>query len=245
MSTIIDWLREMFAPGPPPQTTPRRAAPPVAAAAPLRGLIIDIASDPTPRLTQLKAANVGGIFSYLSSINPNGAKCWTPARAQACAAAGLRIGLVHEGWGGAGGRGISALDGQRDGKYCRSRAPQLGAPKGTCVYFACDTDFTAQQIAAQVAPYFQQIRETFADGFYRVGVYGSGAVCSALKAAKLVDLPWLAQSKGWSGYQTWLAEADIVQGAETRIAGLDVDTDMAKGDIGDFVPSLTAGVPVA
>lgn len=206
--------------------------------------IIDLAVDPTARLDQLKAAGIKTIISYLSSINPGGDKCWSLARVKAAAAKGFRIGLVHEGWGGVGGRGISAADGARDGKFCRVKAASLGAPKGACVYFACDTDFTAAQIKLLVIPYFKEIRAAFGDQFYRVGVYGSGAVCSALKSAGLVDLTWLAQSRGWAGYKDWLSKADLVQGAAMHIAGLDVDPNTAHGDFGDFVP-LFDGQPVA
>jgi Domain of unknown function (DUF1906) len=199
-------------------------------------LIIDTADNPTPKLAALKASGVRTIFGYLSSINPTGGKCWTPARMRAVAAAGLRAGLVHEGWGGVGGRGISAQDGARDGRYCRVAAIALGAPRGACVYFACDWDFSPAQIQASVIPYFKAIRAEFADGFYRVGVYGSGAVCAAIIAAGLADLSWEAQSRGWLGYSAWLAKASMRQGPETRIAGLDVDGDTAQGDIGDFVP---------
>jgi hypothetical protein len=203
-------------------------------------LIIDIAEDPTPKLAALKASGVRAIFGYLSSINPTGDKCWTPARMHAIAAAGLRAGLVHEGWGGVGGRGISAGDGARDGRYCRSAAVALGAPRGACVYFACDWDFSATQIQASVIPYFKAVRTAFADGFYRVGVYGSGTVCAAVAAAGLADLTWEAQSRGWLGYSAWLAKASMLQGPETKILGLDIDSDTAPGDVGDFVPFAQA-----
>lgn len=199
-------------------------------------LIIDTADDPTPKLAALKASGVRTIFGYLSSINPAGGKCWTPARMRALAAAGLRAGLVHEGWGAVGGGGISAKDGARDGRYCRVAAIALGAPRGACVYFACDWDFSPAQIQASVIPYFKAIRAEFADGFYRVGVYGSGAVCAAVIGAGFADMSWQAQSRGWLGYSAWLAKANMRQGPETKIAGLDIDTDTAQGDIGDFAP---------
>jgi hypothetical protein len=205
----------------------------------MSALVIDIADDVTAKLPALKAAGIKTIVGYLSSINPAGGKCWTVARVKAAAAAGFRIGLVHEGWGGVGGRGISAADGARDGAYCRNVAPTLGAPRGACVYFACDTDFTPHQIQTLVIPYFHSVRAAFADGFYRVGVYGSGAVCAAVKAGALADLTWQAQSRGWLGYSAWLAEADVVQGAETHLAALDVDTDTANGDFGDYVPAFS------
>ena len=204
----------------------------------MTALIIDIAEDPTAKLPQLKAAGISTIFGYLSSINPSGGKCLTPSRVRAIAAAGMRVGLVHEGWGGVDGRGISAADGDRDGRYCCVRAAALGAPQGACVYFACDQDFSAAQIATMVIPYFRAIRAAFAGGQFRVGVYGSGAVCAAIIGAGLADLSWEAQSKGWLAYSQWLTKANMVQGAEQLAAGLDVDTDVAQGDIGDYVPNF-------
>jgi Domain of unknown function (DUF1906) len=202
-------------------------------------LIIDVAEDVTAKLPALKAAGVKTIFGYLSSINPNGGKCLTPSRVRAIAAAGMRVGLVHEGWGGVGGKGISAADGDRDGRYCRVQAPVLGAPEGAGVYFACDQDFSAAQIAATVIPYFYAIRAAFAGSGFRVGVYGSGAVCAAVIGAGLADLSWEAQSRGWMNYRAWLAKADMIQGPEQVFTGLDVDTDVARADIGDYAPTFT------
>ena len=202
----------------------------------MTAIIFDAAVDFTAELPAIVKAGMKAGFGYLSSINPNGEKCLTVARVKAMAAAGLRVGLVHEGYGGVNGRGISAADGARDGKFCHTKAAELGAPKNAAVYFACDQDFTAAQIRALVIPYFQSIRAAFADKFYRVGVYGSGAVCAAVMAAGLADLSWEAQSKGWTNFSAWQAKAAMVQGAETHLAGVDIDTDVAQGDIGDFVP---------
>lgn len=208
-------------------------------------IIIDVAEDITAQLPKLKAAGVKTVFGYLSSINPSGAKCLTPMRGRAVAAAGMTVGLVHEGWGGVGGRGISAADGARDGAYGRKTAPLLGAPKGACVYFACDTDFSPGEIEALVVPYFKAVRAAFADGFYRVGVYGSGAVCAAVKSAGLADLTWIAGSKGWTGYSAWAAKADMVQTVDANIGGISDDSDIPHGDIGDFIPFGPALVPPA
>jgi Domain of unknown function (DUF1906) len=202
----------------------------------MTALIIDVATDVTAKLPALKASGIKTVFGYLSSIYPSGPKCLTPSRVRAIAAAGMRVGLVHEGYGGAGGKGISAADGDRDGRYCRVQAAALGAPKGACVYFACDQDFTLQQIRTLVLPYFTAINAAFADKFYRVGVYGSGAVCSAVKGSDLASLTWEAQSRGWLNYSAWLAKADLAQGPEQMLDGLDVDTDTAQGDIGDYMP---------
>lgn len=209
--------------------------------------VIDVTDDITAHLAAIRSAGVATVFGYLSSINEKGGKCWTPARVKAAAAAGLRIGLVHEGWGGVAGKGISATDGDRDGTFCRFRAVNLGAPKGACVYFACDRDFSAAEIEREVLPYFRAIHQgPMGDRYFRIGVYGSGAVCSAVIGQNLADLSWLAQSKGWAGYAEWRDHADLVQGAEGRIAGVDADPDTPQSiggrvvDIGDFVPFTAA-----
>jgi hypothetical protein len=203
-------------------------------------LLIDADADVTAELPAFVSRGVRGIGGYMSSINPIGAKCLTPKRVRAIGAHRLFVVLLHEGWGGVGGKGISAADGARDGKYCRFRAPQLFAPRGTCVYFACDRDFTDDEINNLVIPYFQAIRQAFADGFYRVGVYGSGAVCRAITSLGLADLSFEAQSRGWTGYSQFKAHASIVQGGEGKLAGIDVDFDAAQGDIGSYLPSADA-----
>lgn len=72
--------------------------------------------------------------------------CWSAA-----------CGLVHEGYGGVGGRGLAARDAMRDGPYCQKRASELGAGLGAAVYFTCDADFDAAEIHGTVLPYFRII----------------------------------------------------------------------------------------
>lgn len=206
-------------------------------------VIIDTAVDITAALPALKASGVKTVIGYMSSINPAGAKCLNPLRVKAIAARGMKVGLVHEGWGGVDGKGITAEDGIRDGSYCRAKASLLGAPKGACIYFACDKDFSSAEITNLVLPYFRAIRQQFADGFYRVGVYGSGKVCQTVMDYGLANLSWLAQSKGWTAYSAWLAKASDVQGAQTKLDGVEVDSDVAQGDIGDFVPVFADETP--
>ena len=40
---------------------------------------------------------------------------------------------------------------------------------------------------------------------YRVGVYGSGQVCSAILDRGLADYCWLANARAWPGYNAHLA----------------------------------------
>lgn len=207
----------------------------------MSAVIIDVAENlSAAQLTALWNSGVRTIVGYMSSINPTGGKCLTADSVKAYAAAGFTIALVHEGYGGVGGRGVSASDGTRDGEYCRNAAPGLGATEGACIYFAVDTDESPSQEQSLVLPYFHSIKQTdMGDGEYRIGVYGSGLTCSTVKNAGLCDLTWLAGSTGWTNYSTWKAKANMVQTVDANVAGVPDDSDVAQGDIGDYTPRFS------
>lgn len=201
-------------------------------------MIIDLAIDATPHLPALAKAGVTGIIGYL---NPHGTtgKVVTPQRAKAIAAAGMSLALVSEGWGDFAHGDISAAAGRRDAEHALASLPLLGAPKNSCVYFAVDTDASTSQIISLVVPYFKAAFEVLANAGYRVGAYGSGAVCNAALAAQVCDLAWLAAPTGWLGSREFLAgkKWTLHQGLPMTLAGIDCDPDVANGeDWGQFVP---------
>ncbi len=202
--------------------------------------IIDTNHDTTRHLASIKAAGVKTIIRYLSPINPAGEKCVKAAEARAIATAGLRLGLVNEGWGDFAHGGISAGAGERDGEWCAKYAAQVGVSESACIYFAVDVDANAAQIRKLVIPYFAAVAAAFKQSApkLRIGVYGSGAVCEAVIAANLADLPWLSCSMGWAGSRDFLASNKwtLRQHLPATIAGIDSDPDDANGDFGDFVP---------
>jgi len=207
--------------------------------------IIDTNQVTTPQIEHLQADNIETVIRYLSAINPTGDKCIKPAEAQALSDAGIRLALVHEGYGDflthdGAFPAISAQAGKRDATFCLNYAPTVGAPKGACIYFAVDTDASPSQISQYVLPYFAAIEAVLMNSGYQIGVYGSGAVCKAVIGAKSAQLAWLSQSMGWTGSRAYLAlkppELVLLQGAVTRLANLDCDTDTAFGDFGDFLP---------
>lgn len=204
--------------------------------------IIDTNQESTAQISHLKADGIATVIRYLSAINPNGAKCVKPPEAKALAAAGIRLGLVNEGWGDFAHGGISAGAGERDAEFCSKYASTVGAPANACIFFAVDVDANPSQINKLVLPYFAAIRSVFANAAvkYRVGVYGSGAVCQAVIAAGTADLAWLSCSMGWTGSRDLLAakppELVLVQHVPATIANLDCDPDDAFGEFGDFIP---------
>lgn len=200
--------------------------------------IIDTNQNTTGSLARLRAAGIETIIRYISPINPAGEKTVKAAEARAIAAGGMRLGLVCEGWGDFDHDAITGATGRRDAEFCLQYAPKVGAPKGACIYFAVDTDAGDQQINRLVIPYFQSIVDAFSDSDYRIGVYGSGAVCRAV--TEIVDLTWLSCSLGWAESREYLVEQPtpwaLRQHTPQTIAGLDTDPDDPNGDIGDFIP---------
>jgi hypothetical protein len=200
--------------------------------------IFDISYDPTPNLAAVKAAHIDTVIGYVSSISPQNRKCWTTTRMQAMARAEMFAGVVHEGYGGTQGKGISRDDGLRDGPFSRDSLPRLGAPRGAACYFACDVEYDDSEINSLVLPYFEAIATAFNGSGFRVGVYGEGDVCQAVMDRKLASLSWLTNARGWPGYAAFLPRADIVQHLPSHLAGLEIDSDSAKpgADIGTFIP---------
>ena len=208
--------------------------------------VIDTTADVSVVASALRSLGVESIFGYLNPLGQT-AKVVTPTRARAIAAAGLRLGLVSEGWGDFAHGGLNAAAGTRDANNFLRQAPLLGAPGGCTGYFAVDVDATYGQIMQFVMPYFSAIRKAF-DGAYAVGVYGSGAVCESLGPA-LVDARWLAQSTGWLRSREFALTSawTLKQGPATRLAGIDCDPNVVQPNavVGDFVPFAAAAPAVA
>lgn len=212
--------------------------------------IIDASIETTNHLAALKAANIHTIFRYLDPIGPSEPKSIKNPEAKAIAAAGLQLALVSEGWGSFAHGAISAGAGERDAEFALKTAPTLGAPDGAAVFFAVDVDATAAEIQKLVLPYFGAIHSVVGQK-YRVGVYGSGAVCSATMAAKLADLSWLSCSTRWTGSQAYAASGQwaLRQHPPTHVAGVPCDIDDAAPgvEVGfqPFAPPVVAPPPPA
>lgn len=197
--------------------------------------IIDVNVDVTRRLAALKAAGVETLMCYLNPLGSN-EKAVTSARARAIRDAGLRLGLVSEGWGDFAHHGISTAAGVRDAKHALRVAPTLGVTDDAVIYFAVDTDATWGQILSLVVPYFKAIRDN-AEGC-KIGCYGSGAVCETLLQQQLVSHAWLAQSRGWLRSREFALTNKwaLKQLMPSHVAGVSCDPNEANGDFGDFVP---------
>jgi hypothetical protein len=204
-------------------------------------MIIDTPDDTTKQIIHLQADEVTTVMRYLTA-NTESFKLVSVAEAKALAAASIRLGLVYEMGGGAPRQApLSAAFGTRDGSFAAVYAPTVGAPNSACIYFAADNDFSLRLINTQVLPYFEAVATAMKDSGFEVGVYGSGLVCASIVKAGFAQKAWLSGSLGWTNSRTYLAskppELVLVQDKmDTTLANMDVDTDYALADFGDFLP---------
>jgi Domain of unknown function (DUF1906)/Bacterial SH3 domain len=196
----------------------------------------------------LVSAGVKTVIRYYSRDTLNPAKRLTVKEAGQLAAAGLRLGIVHEARAGNSAAAFNAQSGNLDGTYARNYCAKIiGQPADSAIYFGVDFDASPAQIKSNVLPFFQAVAAAFGPDpslpTYRIGVYGSGATCDAVMGARLASHAWLAQSTGWRGYKPYLQAKkwSLLQGPVSTVAGLDCDPDQANGDFGDF----QLGPPVA
>lgn len=169
--------------------------------------IIDTPWNTTSYIPQLRSGGVETVIRYYnledSSSLPE--KQFGADEAIALGAAGLSMAVVFEQTGGAGGK-ISDLDGEtgsRDATQALKLAGEIGQPHGSAIYFSVDYDYDSSADLQSIKAYFAAV-DTALKGAYRVGVYGSGTVASAVQQARYAELIWLAGSTGWSGTQQML-----------------------------------------
>jgi hypothetical protein len=182
---------------------------------------------------RLKANGIEFVCRYYSR---NPAKNLSASEAQALAAEGIHLVAV---WEAAGDEtsAFGAAQGEEDARDALKLAEAIGQPPGSAIYFAVDFDALANQIAELIEPYFTAVNAVIA-GKYRIGVYGSGLVCTTLREAKLAEYFWLACAGGWQGtrgFAGWHIHQSLP--ADRYGLGFAVDPDEAvDGDFGAWLP---------
>lgn len=218
--------------------SPPPALPPVAVVSPSPaqwGQGIDLPTDASDVLNELKGSRVDFVARYYR----NPASRWpalTASEAQRLSSLGLAIVAVWEGHS-RDPRHFSYFSGYQDALIAQEQAKAIGQPPGTAIYFAVDFDAQLSSLAA-VDEYFRGIAASLAAGNggnidYKVGVYGSGAVCDTIKRNGLAQYCWLSNSIAWSGsidYRDW----DIRQGTQLPQLSFNHDADEARADYGGF-----------
>ena len=133
--------------------------------------------------------------------------------------------------------------GHSDAINAYQQARALGQPPGSAIYFAIDYNAPERDMVGAVQQYFRGVRAGLAAAGggsppYRIGVYGSGAVCAYLKRMELAEYTWLSASTAWYGSRDY-GDWDIKQGPRTTLLSFDHDINEARDDYGGFtVPRL-------
>jgi hypothetical protein len=147
--------------------------------------------------------------------------------------------------------------GTRDAKRALELARTFAQPAGSAIYFGVDGvdaqflsllrgtampagDAEARKFVQRyVRGYFEEVMQSMKGSGYKIGVYGSGLVCSILQEAKLADYCWLANATSWPGYVDFEATKRWVlkQHLPTRRSdcfGVEVDLNSGNAATLDF-----------
>jgi hypothetical protein len=147
--------------------------------------------------------------------------------------------------------------GTRDAKRALELARTFAQPTGSAIYFGVDGvdaqflsllrgtampagDAEARKFVQRyVRGYFEEVMQSMKGSGYKIGVYGSGLVCSLLQEAKLADYCWLANATSWPGYVDFEATKRWVlkQHLPTRKGdcfGVEVDLNSGNAATADF-----------
>ncbi|HEU4511152.1 MAG TPA: DUF1906 domain-containing protein [Pyrinomonadaceae bacterium] len=216
--------------------------------------IIDTPFKTTSKLACLRSQGVRTVIRYYnftnSSVFPN--KRLELAEAQAISANGMQIAVVFQQRQDrvadfSEAKGLSA--GRTAFRHAKNN---IGQPANSGIYFSVDFDASNSEITSNVIPYFRGVKRAFTEESggtpeYRVGVYGSGLVSSKLTAAGLIQLTWLAMSRGFRGTRAALeaGQFHLAQRAPaTELCDIGVDFNDANPNRPDFGAfSLAAVVP--
>lgn len=223
---------------------PGQPAPQVAAPATdtRSGQGIDLPSDASDVLLELQQSRLEFVARYYREPGSR----WPPlsaGEAQRLSSLGLNIVAVWE----SHSRDPSHFTydwGYFDAMAAYQQAKAIGQPPASAIYFAVDYN-AAPWSLWQIEAYFRGIAAGLSaagggNPDYAVGVYGSGAVCDAMKRAGLARYAWLSNSFAWEGstsYPDW----DIMQGERLPELSFNQDSDEARAEYGAF--HVAAGTP--
>jgi hypothetical protein len=142
---------------------------------------------------------------------------------------------------------FSYASGYNDAISAYRQARTVAQPSGSAIYFAVDFNARGQDLA-QVDQYFRGVAAGFnAAGAgkpdYKVGVYGSGAVCDLMRRERLAQYAWLSGSTAWegsSGFADWSIR-QAPQGARFANLSFSHDANEARDDYGGFQLANSGG----
>jgi hypothetical protein len=208
---------------------------------------IDVPHDASDALNEIRDSKIDFVARYYRSPTSR----WpalSAREAQGLSALGLNLVTVWE-WHSHQPEYFSYNSGYADGISAYNQAKTVGQPPGSAIYFAVDYNARSADIDGPIRQYFQGVNAALAAASggrpdYKVGVYGSGAVCDAMKRGGLARYAWLTGSVAWTGtysYDDW----NIRQGGHFSVLSFNHDANEAKEDYGGFRVAGGGAAPVA
>lgn len=196
---------------------------------------IDLPIDASDVLNELKSSQLDFVARYYRDP----ASRWptlSASEVQRLSSLGLKIVTVWE-WHSHDPAYFSYASGYSDALGAYRQAKGVAQPTGSAIYFAVDFNANALDLP-QVDQYFRGIAAGFAAAGngrpdYKVGVYGSGAVCDALKRAGLAQYAWLSNARAWTGASSYIGW-NIKQSGQFANLSFSHDSNEAKDDYGGF-----------
>jgi hypothetical protein len=197
---------------------------------------IDLPNDARDYSQELKGSHLDFVARYYRDP----ASRWptlSAAEARMVSASGMRLVAVWE-WHSQRPEYFTEASGYADAIAAHRQAKGIGQPPGSAIYFAVDFNAQETDIWGAVDHYFRGVAaglRAAARGApeYRVGVYGSGAVCDYLKRSRLAEYAWLSNATAWSGYDRF-ADWNIKQGKGSPSLSFSHDSNEARDEYGGF-----------
>jgi hypothetical protein len=120
-------------------------------------------------------------------------------------------------------------------------AAQYKQHRGSAIYFGVDGGWSSTEHLNAIKIYFGKAGPIVRAAGFKIGAYASGLVCTELLKAGLADYCWLANAKGWPGYQKFLASRQwtMVQQLPKVCGGKEGDFNVVNSDmreLGQFRP---------
>lgn len=151
--------------------------------------------------TQAQGAVTAG-YTHIGRYTVGAGKNITIEELKALRDAGLRLFPIHQRYNNSDAE-MTFSKGKAQGDEAVARCRLLGFPLESTIFFAVDYDPNETSIASSVFGFFQGVAEgmkPYLNGAYRLGVYGTRNVCTAVLDKNLAASVFVAgMSTGWSG----------------------------------------------
>jgi hypothetical protein len=104
-----------------------------------------------------------------------------------------------------------------------------------------DGSWSAAADLTKIKTYFAKAGPIIRGAGFKIGAYGSGLTCTELLKTGAVDYCWLANAKGWPGYNAFHASKNwtMEQGLPKKCGGKEGDFNVVNAEmreLGQFRP---------